>query len=707
MNAVISKSKGDATVDLWKIIDLFARHYRFLIVCALVGLSVGVFLIYERKPLYVSEAVLEVSEENKPHVDFERRDATDLNSSALLKTIEQTVASQGVLLAVLNKLELAKDPTFAPPREKPYTEAELLTLMGQRVEVGLQRGTRLIFVSAKSPDPLQAQEMARAVVDEFFAQKVAARQDDISSSHKFLLAEARRLEDEVHASEQRLQSYREKYNAVSLTDQHNIVLQRLTTLEQQVTAAKAQRLAQETSASQATNLMKAGPRELLKIREIASLPDVVELGKQIHPLAARVSMLALRYRAQHPTMLQATQELKELQDSMDRVLLSAGNAIITSYNAAKANEDALRNELTKQEALAMEMSRLAIDYRVLERESQSTNALYQQVLSRLKTSDLSQSLVAAGTLAGSRIRLVGAPLLPATPTMTSAKLLLALGLTGALGVGLAVVLIRHALDTSLPSIDDAEAFLGLPSLAVIPRTNLDLAVGEHFINAHPATLEAESFRSLRTALALLFPDDTLKGVVFTSALPGEGKSFCAANYAAALAQQGLRTLLIDADLRRAQLRACFALNPTVGAGLSDCLRDPSRWSEAVLPTKTKNLFVVGDLQGSVEGGELLPNGAISGLLQQAYENFDRVVIDTAPVTMIGDALYIVPHATAVCLVVQAGKTPRQAVRRACLMLGKPPTGLVLNQVRPSRKSGYYYYSDAAAPKAPAPVAAKG
>ena len=102
-----------------------------------------------------------------------------------------------------------------------------------------------------------------------------------------------------------------------------------------------------------------------------------------------------------------------------------------------------------------------------------------------------------------------------------------------------------------------------------------------------------------------------------------------------------------------------------------------------------------------------PSGAITRILAQVGQTFDRVVIDTAPVTMIGDALYVVPHATAVCLVVQAGKTPRQAVRRACLLLGKPPTGLVLNQVRPSRRSGYYYYAEGSGTKVAAPVGAKG
>lgn len=244
--------------------------------------------------------------------------------------------------------------------------------------------------------------------------------------------------------------------------------------------------------------------------------------------------------------------------------------------------------------------------------------------------------------------------------------------------------------------DEAENYLGLPSLAVVHRSQLGGLKNESVVHAHPATIEAEAFRSLRTSLSLLQPEESGRAVMFTSAMQGEGKSFCSMNYAASVAQQGLRTLLIDGDLRRAWLRA--ALAPTAsGPGLIDCLRDLDALDAAIHPTKTENLFVLGDLRGSTRGAELLEGPALARLLERCRERFDRVVVDTAPVTAVSDALHFARHIGTVCLIVHARATPRRTARRACMLLetttGRQPAGFVLNQVSRGRSGAYYYYSN--------------
>ena len=704
--SVSTKSEVQIALDPWKLIHLLALHLRLIVLCTVAGAVAAFFYALNKPSIYVSQAVLEVAEESGPNLDFERREASDLNSAALLKTIEQTIASQGVLKTVIATQKLAEDPYFAPPKDTPYTEAELISLLQQRVYVSLIRGTRLIVVNVRDGDPLKAQRLAQSVIEGFFAQRLDLRREGATSARTFLLAEAKRLESEVHAAEERLQDYQEKHKAVSLTDRHNIVTQRLTDLGQQVTVARGQRLALETAQSNVLGLIKDRPRDLLNLREVASLPEIIELRRLFHEQTAQVSTLALRYRAKHPSMIQATRQLGQTQENLDAALVNAGNALIQSYRTAKANEEVLDRELRQQQDLAMELSRLAISYRALEREAHSSNALYEQVLARLKTSDLSQSLVAVSGLGRNPIQVVEQPMVPVYPSGVSSKFILLGGLVAGAFVGVLIVLIRRALDPSLHSIDDAESYLGAPSLAAVPRSTLP--AGDFVIHSHPATIEAESFRSLRTSLSLMFPDDAHKVVMFTSAIPGEGKSYCSANYSAALAQQGFRTLLIDADLRRPVLRARHALPGSTGPGLTDCLRVPVLLPDAIHPTRMKNLFVAGDLQGSVKGAELLAGPDFKNILASATQVFDRVVIDTAPLAAVGDPAAIAPHAGAICLVIHAGRTPRRVIRRACILLGRPPTGLVLNQIKPGRSARYDYYSHgetyAQEPVAPAPTA---
>ncbi len=692
MSTSATKPRNEGALDVWSIIHLFWENLWIILFCALTVTALTVFTVLRRPAEFVSTAVLEVSETPRTYVDVEKIDGTDLNSATLLKTIEQTVASQAVLRNILVSMDLANDPTFAPDGPAAYTDTQLLELLQAKVSAQLIRGTRLIQVTARDHDPVQAQKLAQAVIDGFFARQLTLRREDTTSAHTFLLSEAKRLEQEVGAAEERLQAYQEKNQAVSLADQHNTVTQRLTDLGQQVTAARAQRLALETDQAQVAVLMARGPRDLLNLRSIAALPEVVELQKQLNPQISQVAALSKRYREQHPTMEQATLQLRETQNSLDRTLTNSGNAIVQAYQAAQTNEQALIRELKQQEVLAMDLSRLAIAYRALEREAGSTDALYQQVLARLKTTDLSKSLVSLNAQEGNRIHLVAQPMIPSEASGISGKVVLIMSLLGGAGLGVIIVVIRRVLDTSLRCVDDAENFLGAPSLAAVPRSSLREGNQGLVINSHPGTVEAEAFRSLRTSLSFLLPEESLRVVMFTSAAVGEGKSYCSANYAASLAQQGRRTLLIDADLRRSALRGRYSEPMGPGADLSDCLRDTRHFPDAVRPTSTPNLFVLGDLRGSVTGGELLAGPNLKQLIELASEKFDRVVIDTAPVTVVGDTLHIAPHATAICLVVRAGRTPRRLIRRACILLGRPPAGIVMNQIKRGRIASYYYYS---------------
>ena len=689
MNLPSIKSDVQVALDPWKLVHLLAAHLRLLVFCAAAGLLGALAYVVYRPPVYVSHAILEVTDDHGADLDFNKRDSADLNSAALLKTIEQTIASQAVLKHVVTTLKLGDDPYFAPPRPEGYTEAELLTLLRERIYVGLERGTRLIRVAVRDGDPLKSQRLTQAIIDGFFAQRTLTRREGVGSAHAFLLAEAKRLEQEVRAAEERLQSYQEQHRAVSLTDRHNIVIQRLGDLAQQHTAARAQRLSLESTEAHVRSVIDTRPDELINLREIAAQQDLIELRKQLNIQAAEVAKLGLRYRARHPSMIQAQRHLDQLQTSLRATLVNAGRAIIQAHQAAVENEKSVESELRKQQEQAIDLSRLAIAYRALEREAQSTDALYQQVLTRLKTAGLSQSLVAIGGL-DNPIQVVEQPMVPVRSAGVSGKLILMAGLLAGLGLGVVIVVLRRAFDPSLQSIDDAESYLGVPSLAVVPRSSLRGA--DLVIHSHPATIEAESFRSLRTSLSLLYPDETPKTVLFTSAVPGEGKSYCSANYAASIAQQGVRTLLIDADLRRPGQRARLASGGSRGPGLADCLRHPARFADAIQPTHMKNLFVVGDLRGSARNAEDLSGADFKTLLDLALTVFDRVVIDTAPLTAVGDTATMAPHVDAVCLVVHAGRTPRRLVRRACILLGRQPTGLVLNQIKPGRAARYDYYS---------------
>ncbi|HEX8279959.1 MAG TPA: CpsD/CapB family tyrosine-protein kinase, partial [Chthoniobacterales bacterium] len=211
----------------------------------------------------------------------------------------------------------------------------------------------------------------------------------------------------------------------------------------------------------------------------------------------------------------------------------------------------------------------------------------------------------------------------------------------------------------------------------------------------PHSATAESFRALRTSMYFTAPQGGYRTVAFTSALPGEGKSFCAINYAVALAQQGERTLLIDADLRLPTVGGVF-LGADDTRGLSEVLLGESEMADTIQLTSVQNLSVLAAGRLLRNPAEVLARAPLADLLEIARTRFDRVVIDTAPVHAVSETLLLAAEAEAVCLVVRASKTASSVARRAFQRLREANAhvaGFVLNGL-PAGNGGYYYHYQA-------------
>jgi succinoglycan biosynthesis transport protein ExoP len=688
-----SPSRRDGGVlDPWSLIYFFQDHAFVLTLSTLLGLTLSVAYLWWAPRVYSSRAVLEVASDDRPFGEPNRQAASDAASASLLKTVEQTIASPAVLGRVITANQLADDPAFGA-NSLPMTK--VISLLDERVSVNLIRGTRLIAVEVEDPSPAQAQKLTRSLLDEFFSQSMENRRSESVAAREFLQAEVKRTGDKLKDSEQRLQRYREQYDAMALADRQNLVIDRLRHLTEQVSAARNTRMALEAEKDQVTAALNSNnPAELLNLNRIAERTEVIDLRKQLDANASTIAQYAERYRDKHPLMLQARRQQEEIKVLLNNAVRSVAESLLRAYQAAQATEESLQQELARQQQAAIELDRVAIDYRNLEREVQSDAALYQQLLARDKETDVTRNFIAEQKFSGGRIQVVGAPLMPSDPIRPVWKLVLAAGLLGGGALGTGIALLRRAFDNSVPSVDVAEALLGVNTLVVVPQSKrLRFRRGKASL-LQPGSPDAEMFRSLRTTMALRQEAGGPRAMMFTSALPGEGKSFCASNYAMVVAHSGQRTLLIDGDLRRPVLRYAFG-RCTEKPGLTECLKDPARFGAVIDDTPIKNLYLLGNSFGTPHSAELLANGNLPRILELGLAQFDRVIIDTAPVAVVSDALYFARHVPAICLVVLAARTPRRIVRRVCSQLqevaGQSLIGVVLNQIRRDHNAGHHYY----------------
>ncbi len=203
----------------------------------------------------------------------------------------------------------------------------------------------------------------------------------------------------------------------------------------------------------------------------------------------------------------------------------------------------------------------------------------------------------------------------------------------------------------------------------------------------------EEFRRLRSRLYQLRDKTHVKTLLIGSALPGEGKSFLAANLAQVLVRlRGRRVLLIDADLRKPRLHEY--LGAPEHAGLAEYLAGKSSELEVMQRGPLENLVFISGGAPVVDPAELIGAGRLPQLVQRAAPVFDWIVVDSPPVGPVSDAALIARACDGVLLVVQAASTPHDLAQRARHEFrGSPILGVVLNRAGVRNGYGAYYHRE--------------
>jgi tyrosine-protein kinase len=255
----------------------------------------------------------------------------------------------------------------------------------------------------------------------------------------------------------------------------------------------------------------------------------------------------------------------------------------------------------------------------------------------------------------------------------------------ALLVGAGLILLVERSDRRLRRPEDLEGLTGVPFLGTIPH--------EAFPGQDPDPEVAEAFQTLRNTLTYFNADETLKTLVVTSGLKGEGKTTVAANLAVAYARFGKRVILVDTDLRKPDLARRFGLPEATG--LSDVLAGSVSVEDAYQEVEPH-----GHALRVLPGGPIPPNASamlgslrMAALIDELTEDADIVILDTAPLLMVSDAFPLLDKVSGVLALARLDHTPRDAVRRLvhiATSAGARVLGLVATDAKLSRLTGHGY-----------------
>lgn len=229
-------------------------------------------------------------------------------------------------------------------------------------------------------------------------------------------------------------------------------------------------------------------------------------------------------------------------------------------------------------------------------------------------------------------------------------------------------------------------------MIVFKRKKQAQASKRHIItHVNPKSPISEQYRTIRTNIRFSSIDNNIQTILVTSAETEAGKSITSANLAVVYAQQGMKTLLIDADLRKPTIHFTFNLNNLYG--LSNVLAADRQFEQAVVSTDIPNLHVLTCGPIPPNPSELLGSTRMQEMLEQAKKLYDFIIFDTPPALVVTDATILANIVDGSIIVIRSGKTKTENAEKAVALMTDTKSkmlGAILNDA-PKSKSIYHYY----------------
>jgi polysaccharide biosynthesis transport protein len=556
--------------------------------------------------------------------------------------------------------------------------------------------TQLGKITFTSTDRNLTARVANAVAKVYIQSHMDAKLQSTQEAGNWLSSRLGDLKANLEASELALQQFRDEEQILDVAGGQTLGVQELNEINTRLGEARTVRMETENIYRELSGATNYSMAELMSMPTVLQHPLVQSLAQSLTDAQQNVANLGKRYGPEHPKMITAKARKESVESELREQLRQVASTVEAEYRVAKRSEQQLADQLAAVKQDVASLNRKEFRLRELERKVETDQRLYEMFFTRAR--ETSQTI----DFQPAHARIVEKAVAPLSPIGPHKKrtVMLAFLLSAMLGVGLA--LLRDILDKTLKSADDVADRLKAPLLGALPNIKLkrkDVPGPYLGYLKDGKSPFAEAVRTLRTGLVLSGLEKPHKITVVTSTNPGEGKSTVAINLAAALAQME-SVLLIDADLRRPSVAKAFNLASGT-PGLSNVLAKSDELGACIHKTEAGfDVLPAGIIPANPL--EMLSTARFKTLVKDLAQQYERVIIDSAPVNMVSDSLILATLADSLVYVAKADSTPhRLALKNINLIKHSnlPLTGVVLNRLDTKKqtaygKSGYYnnYYS---------------
>ena len=649
--------------------------------------------------IYTAQGSLQIDRETAAVLESEERGGAAYNDAyTFLQTQVDIMQSRYLAERVAQRLNLANDPAFlasmgATREGLPPAGAERTRRLGNMVrsglDVNLPRNSSIVRVEYASADPQVAAKLVNGYLDAFAQANLSRRFDSTAYARQFLQDQLADAQDQLEASERASLAYARRFNLIDtsqgsgdgVSGGSSLTTSNLVQLNTALNDAQQRRIRAEQRWRTASG---SAP---LSLPEVQSNAAVQQLQQQKALAEAQYSELRQRYTDAHPSVAPVRRRISALDTQISEIAGQARQSIRQEYQSAQREESALRQRVQNLRGATQEEQDRSVQYNILKRQADTNRQVYDSLLQRLR--EVSQE----AQLVSNNVSLLDRAQVPQAPSSPRPALNLALGLlAGLLAAGIAIVL-RERLDDQVRDPSTINERLGLPLLGTIPKAEKGSDIRSQLDS--PRSALAESYQSLVSLLRLNLDLENGTVLLMTSARGAEGKTTSSFATAQNLAAGGIRTLLIDGDMRRPAMHKMLGVKRD--KGLSNLL------SGELSPD---DVVVKGDFDFIPAGATpanpamLLGSAALPNTLEKLRSLYQVVLIDGPPVLGLADSPIYASKADLALLVVEAQETSRSQARIALRRLEASEgrmLGVILTKFDHAASGygsdyGYSYYS---------------
>ncbi|MEX2222017.1 MAG: polysaccharide biosynthesis tyrosine autokinase [Candidatus Rokuibacteriota bacterium] len=616
---------------------------------------------------------------------------------------------------------LRKEPVSPMPQRRAVGE-----LQGDRVRFVIRRdNSGIVEIQAEASKPQIAIDIANTYIEVLLSRTRSFNVDDAKSTREYLSQQTSHVSESLARSEAALRAFTMARGGIQIPAKSTETAQRLSQIETTLAEVQANKSISQTRLGALKAKLEAMPVSQAPTRPVVVAPtspavspaNAVRLRAKLSSLEAQMVEAKTRYPDGHARVRSLGEQIGDVQRELGDALRDSTvanpavgsipaddrtafadmvGALETSVVSLTAQENALKDQITVVRRDLSGLSKDELEYRRLASDVETNRKLSTLLSDKLGAARIREQ----GEM--NVVKVIDPPAYPSSAPNQRRMQFVGLALALALVIGLGAPATAEYFNRPIMGETDIKQLTGLPILSAIPQVQSQKVLFSSGDGQQAPQedyhLFVDAFRRLRVELQMIGDETPLRRILIASALPFEGKSTVVFNLGLAFGEVGKRVIIADADFHRPTLHRIA--NATSRKGFTDLLAGTSKLADTITPiTENVQLAPRGSaLSAPARTG--LGTDRLTKILGDMSDEADYVLMDSSPILLIPDNLYMAAAADGIVVVVAVGQTrPRDLLRMTAILqrAGTPILGVVLNRTPLKDLNSYYkqysaYYS---------------